>query len=308
MTEELKIAARKTLLALLSGSVPERREEIATIFDDHVSGVEVLPDTTSSQISTHGRTIRFSFKDLDRCWIIGFSCASALPCYGAQLQVAYKTGQVIDDVIDGDAELYAREGDFKDALHTAQQFLAASDMSLVPWPPSIPRPLPDRTSLKDSFEMVIYDLTLMGTAFVMLHEVRHAIIRSSNIQFPALRDEENDCDVWAKSFLIEKYDSFARLYGHDHSLSLSKRAMGLAVGALIIHEFTPREQRSGGPLYFSVGDRLRTLLGDLDLSDDDNFWPWAAALLVGIYRRDQRKLPYAGLTPKNLTKALLNDL
>lgn len=308
MNEELKNAARSTLLALLSGSVPERRDEIVAILDKHVAGVEVLPDAQLGQISTEGNTIRFSFKDLDRCWVIGFSCASALPCYGAHLRVAYKTGQVIEDVIQSDDELYTQEGEFNDALHAAEQMLGATDIDDVPWPPTIPRPVADRESLKNPFEMVIYDLTLMGTAFVMLHEVRHAIIRSQNIQFPALRDEEHECDAWAKSFLLDESENFAQKYGHEPSLSLSKRAMGLAVGALIIHELTPYSQRSGSQAYFSVGERLRALIGNLELPDDDTFWTWAAALLVGIYRRAHRKLDYVGHSPRQLTMALLNDL
>ncbi len=307
-SDSLEFQAKKALLALLTGAVPERREEVLAIWDHAVAGVDVVPDTDRILFSTHQRRIRLSLRAIDICWVVGFSSASALISYGPYVRIAIDTGQTIEDVSRSDENRYEFESAHREAIHMAQELIGGNGTPPPPWPPGIPQMKDDRSALSSDFDRVIYDVTILALAFVILHELRHAMFQTAGDQPSLIRDEESACDLWAKEFLLSRQSEFAQDYGHDDTLSKSKRALGLAVGTLIIHELTPMLARGGNTEYFSVGDRTRKLISDVELPDSDMYWTWVSSLLIGIHRRASHPLSIGATTPKMLAVQLLDAL
>ncbi len=81
--------------------------------------------------------------------------------------------------------------------------------------------------------------------------------------------------------------------------------MALGLASLILHEITPVWEHGGNNQYFSVGDRLRTILDNTPLPDDDVFWIWTAALLIGMLRQKSISFDPPFMSAKALTQHLL---
>jgi len=82
--------------------------------------------------------------------------------------------------------------------------------------------------------------------------------------------------------------------------------MGLALAALILHEITPKH--GFNPHYFSIKTRLATLLAETKLPENDHFWRFAAALLVGIFRREHHAFAPPSMAARRLAEHLLDLL
>jgi hypothetical protein len=69
---------------------------------------------------------------------------------------------------------------------------------------------------------------------------------------------------------------------------LSKRTMGLALTAYIIHEGTPPEGVAGSETHPSSADRFSESIGMAAVPEDMDCWCYASALLVAILTRMRR--------------------
>lgn len=117
------------------------------------------------------------------------------------------------------------------------------------WPQDVPRPEANRETLGSQQEMAAFDLARLATAHVFLHELRHVKFLSDG-DYPAdRREEEIACDVRARSFLTDKVGIHAQPVGQAFTRVLDKRSMGIALGAMILHEITPESARWGTAEY-----------------------------------------------------------
>jgi hypothetical protein len=214
----------------------------------------------------------------------------------------------VADLVNKDDGLSDVERDYKERRAAAQTLIEVRDAESAPWPPDVPRPGVDRDAFRSNQYKVAFDLSCVAAAFAFFHEFRHVMLDRDGDRPPDRRVEEMACDIWAREFMTVKLEGYARANGRDFHEVLRLRSMGLAVAALILHEITPTFYHGGNCEYFGIVDRLRTLLENTPLPENDPFWVFAASLLIGILRQKGTAIVAPAMGAADLTRHLINHL
>ena len=191
-----------------------------------------------------------------------------------------------------DDELSEVERAYKERRAAAQKFIDAENVANAPWPHDLPKPSANRDAFESNQYKSAFDLAYISVGFALFHEFRHVTLDRDEKRPSDLKEEELACDVWAREFMTVKLASFARKNGHKFEEVLRKRSMGFAITALVLHEITPIWDHGGNSAYFSVADRMETILNHTPLPSNDHFWIFAASLLIGIYRQRDSALDF----------------
>lgn len=290
------------------GATPERELEIRELWRKFDPVVALVPDGHRITMQARNGLIEFDGKALDALWLIGFSGWRALECYSPAVLCSPFWRQPVATLLAEDCDLDDVERNYKERMAAAQVLIDAADVDDVPWPPDIPQPDPDRSSLLNAQERAAFDLTALAVTFVILHEFRHVMLAGEGARPDDPKEEELACDVWAREFITVKLAAYALENDCQYQEVLSKRSMGLALASLMLHEITPAWGRCGSEQYFSIKDRFEALIDNTPLPDGDKFWVFAASLLIGIYRQGGVPIEALPLTPKALARHLLDGL
>ncbi len=289
---------------LIYGALPERRAEFAELWDRYSPAIEVAPDHVGVIMNANKRRIRFDLKTLDAFWLIGFSAWYAIETYAPHVVVAMITQTSIESVIRDDGELGQLEQDYKHRLRVAKALLAGSDRGVIQWPPDIPKPTDDRSAFRNDQQRVAFDLTLLATAYVFLHEFRHVMLDREEQHPSSFPEEEIACDVWARGMLLDKIAIYAQERNQSYQEVLYKRAAAMAIASLILQTVTDEWAQWGTEAYPSVGERMAALIKDVPLPAGSGFWVVAASVLVGVMRETHQRIE---VIPRNVPD-LVNEL
>lgn len=194
-----------------------------------------------------------------------------------------------------------------DSLHSgALAFLRTDPMNWELWPSLIPRPRDVNLSGKE--DRLIKDLVHHAIAFFLLHELRHLIIHRDGCVFACPLEEEFECDRWATQYLIAESDVYAQSNCEDSVKVKSKRAMGVALGAVVIAHVQTLGLWEAGREHPPISERMKRLIEHLDLPEDDFLWNVASSFLLASLRR-QNALPLrvAAKNGRDLFRNLLSQ-
>lgn len=276
--------------ALLIGATPERKEEIEDLWDCYAPNVYVVEDARGVNISARKGRIQFDHKTLEAIWLLGFNGWRSIETYSPAIILAGITGGSLEDTLRADDELASFEMDYKSRSNSARSIIEEQSSVHITWPHDVPRPEADRETLSSHQEMAAFDLVCLATAYVFLHELRHVKFLSDGDCPADRREEEIACDVWARSFLTDKVGSYAQSVGQAFSRVLDKRSMGIALGAMILHEITPESARWGTSEYPPITTRIQAMISGSPLAKESHYWLFTACLLVGIFRQAHRPM------------------
>jgi len=293
------------VLHLLRGAVPERAEEISGLWSKYGPAVEVAPNAGGTTMNANRHRICFDTKTINLFWLLGFSAWKSIEVYSPSLEITLTLGHTIDQALQIDEELATFERDYKERMEAAASLISAKSTDEITWPPDIPEPTADRDSLVIPQDKAAFDLTALALAFVLLHEFSHVKLLAENAQPDNLPEEELACDIWARDFMTAKMADYAKAHGHTYEEVCQKRAMALAVAAIIIRAMTPTAAQWGNSQYPPLSERIYAIVSSFNLSPDSRFWIFVACLLVGILRKEGRPLDVTGSTPQALTEALI---
>lgn len=296
------------VLTLLKAAVPERAAEISNYFKKYHPAMEVVKDQAGITMNANRYRIQFSLKTFETFWLIGFIGWKTIEVYAPAILDAPLTEGTVDGALASDEGLYAVEQDHKGRMSIAHSFMQLPDVTQINWPPDVPRPTADRTRLSNMQEQVAFDLTCIATAFVMFHELRHVMFAQDGNAPPACADEELACDLWARGMISDKLAMYAEQHHHNYQQVLLKRAMGMALGAFILHTITPEHVRWGTQEYPSIAVRIEALINGTPLPDDSHFWVFMASMLVGVFRQAHRPVDIAPQSAKDLVQELIRRL
>lgn len=259
-------------------------------------------------ISAGKGRIQFDHKTLEAIWLLGFNGWRSIETYSPAIIRAGITDGAIEDILCADDELAAFEMDYRSRANSARSIIEEKSSVHTTWPQDVPRPEADRETLGSHQEMAAFDLVCLATAYVFLHELRHVKFLSDGDCPADRREEEIACDVWARSFLTDKVGRYAQSVGQAFSRVLDKRSMGIALGAMILHEITPESARWGTAEYPPMTTRIQAMISGSTLAKESHFWLFTACLLVGIYRQAHRQLPMYAPSTHELVEQLITDL
>lgn len=302
----LTLSPELIIQTLMKGAVPERANEIDALWDRYHPQVVVIQSRSGITLNATKDRIEFDPKVVDVFWLIGFSGWRAIECYSPHVIVSAHYGMTLQELFDDDDKLPEVERAYKERLAAARNLIEQQYASAAPWPDDLPRPVSDRDALDGDQHRSTFDLVLIALAFAFFHEFRHVMLDFDTARPGERREEELQCDVWAREFMTAKLEGYARDHKHEYHEVLRKRSMGLALAALILHEITPNH--GFNPHYFSIKTRLTTLLAETKLPDNDHFWRFAAALLVGIFRREHHAFAPPPMAARQLADHLLDLL
>lgn len=298
---------------LLLGAVPERQAELENLWRAYGPDVRVVEDGPHLRLSTKGRRITFSSKTMDVYWLIGLNGWLTLEAYSPAVVLSVLSGRTIKAAMEVDNDLGEFERAYRERRAAAKSLAEAVDISDVAWPPDVPRPRADRNApsgyaIPESQYATAFDLTLLGVAALLLHELRHVMLAADGEKYEDLRDEEMACDVWARDFMTAKVALYAEKHNHAYSEVIRKRSTALAFASAMIHDTTPFWGRCGSEAYYPVTDRVKALVGATPLAHDDCFWLVVACLMLGIRRDAGLHVDVRADDWKALVGALVGDL
>lgn len=301
-------APENIVLGHIIRAVPEREQEIRELWLQYDPKIFIARNKAGITLTEKKRCISFDPKTMDVLWLIGFSGWKAIECYSPHVFCAYSSGQSIEEALQDDAELDEFECMYKQYFAAVKELMSAKDSKSVQWPPGLPCPNEDRDAFDDQYKAA-FDLTCLAVAFMFFHEIRHVEFSRDGQRPKDLREEELQCDVWAREFMTVKIASYARTRNHQYQKVLRKRSIGIALAALIIHEITPFWAICGNENYFSIKTRLKSLLDNTPITNEnDHFWVFTASLLIGIYRESGTKIDIRESSAKKLANRLLDNL
>ncbi len=292
----------------MKGAVPERCEEVDTLWAMYTPDVVVVENANSITLAADRNHIEFDAKTMSVFWLIGFASWKAIECYSPIVVLSFQTGQPVEDLLKRDDQLSDFERDYKERRAAAQRLIEVKDTASAPWPPDMPTPGVDRDALPNDQQKVALDLTCVATAFAFFHEFHHVMLDRDEKRPPDRRVEEMACDIWGRQFITAKLESYARTKNLEYHEVLRLRSMGLGVAAHILHEITPVLHHGGNCEYFAIAERLRTLLENTPLPPTDPFWIHIASLLVGIFRQKGIKIVAPAMHPADLARHLIDQL
>lgn len=299
---------RTIILHLLRGAVPERADEISALWSQHGHAVEVAPSTKGVTMNADAARIQFDTKTVDLFWLLGFSAWRSVEVYFPALMLATSRGMPLDQALDIDAERAQYEFDYKQRIHAAQSLIAAEQTDDIVWPADVPMPTADREGLGDVQHMAAFDLVALALAFALLHEFQHVMFCAGKSAPSTLPDEEIACDTYARDFMTSGLAVYAKKHGHSFSEVQQKRAMGIALAAVIIHEMTPTHARWGNRQYPPIAERLTAMISGYTLPDDSSFWSFTACLLIALLRQENLPLDIVARSDKEMVETLLGRL
>ena len=299
---------RTIVLHLLRGAVPERANEISGLWSQYGHAVEVAPSTKGVTMNADATRIKFDTKTIDVFWLLGFSAWRAIEVYSPALVLATVTGIPLDQALNLDAERGQYEFDYKQRVASVQSLFAAERTADISWPADVPEPTADRDILRDDQHKAAFDLVALALAFALLHEFRHVMYCADNSAPSTLPEEEIACDTWARAFMTNGLASYATTHGHSYAQVHQKRAMGIALAAVVIHAMTPTHAHWGNRQYPPIAERLTAMISGYSLPAGSSFWPFTACLLIALMRQENRPLDVAANSNQEMVEILLDRL
>ncbi|AJR22504.1 MULTISPECIES: phage exclusion protein Lit family protein [unclassified Sphingobium] len=294
------------VLSLLRGAVPEKADELCRLWADHQHSVEVAPSGAGLTLNATSKRIKFDTKTVDFFWLLGFAAWHAIEVYAPALILVTSTGVSIDAALKADHGRGQFEFDFKQRIAAAHSLRAAGSTAAIQWPEDIPMPTADRASLGDARAMAASDLVGLAFAFALLHELKHVIFRAAGNAPEEGYEEELACDTWARETMTSNLAEYARDNGHTFAQVAQKRAMGIALAAIIVHAMTPVHAQRGNADYPPIGERIRAMIDGHGLSEGSPFWTFTACLLIAIMRQESRPLDLVATSDKAVVEGLLD--
>jgi hypothetical protein len=299
---------RTIILHLLRGAVPERADEISGLWSQYGHAVDVAPSAKGVTMNADATRIQFDTKTIDFFWLFGFSAWHAIEVYSPALVLATITGMPLDQALNADAERGPFELDYKQRIASTQSLIAADRTADISWPTDIPEPTSHRESLGDVQHMAAFDLVAFALAFSLLHEFRHVMYCADNSAPSTLPEEEIACDTYARDFMTSGLAAYAKKHGHNFAEVQQKRAMGIALTAVIIHAMTPIHAHWGNRQYPPIAERLTAMIGGYNLPAGSSFWLFTACLLIALMRQENRPLDIVANSNQEMVEILITRL
>jgi hypothetical protein len=269
---------------LFAGVVPERLDELKTLWGQHEQRVRLL-DTHRFLLQQLYATVQISELALRQIWLTGYAAWAAVDAFNVPLTVASTSRGRID------TKAWRRDAAFAEAeIRFARLFAAiggiaeAESIDLFAWPEGVPYPH-EGLAIEDAELKAPFDLICMAGAYVFAHEVRHNLFETEANAPPDLLEEERECDRWALALMLDEAAPFARANGWAPELVRAKRVLGVMVANLVIVALTPRESWDGPDRHPPVRERVRHVLDAALDPVPPWFWTTVASMLLGFARQ-----------------------
>lgn len=275
--EDAENAAENDIKLLLSGVIPEREAEMKEYLEKYSPHFSRCDDRSGFIIEAGGFGIlKFTQRTMHQMWLLGFAAQQSLNSYSTTLICS--SGKLDINQLNKIPDQLEEENKYKRLINAIYELAEVSDPTTFLWLDTVPNPTKGKPT--DIEEGVTFDLICMATAYVFLHEIKHIIFRSDNNAPISPNEEELKCDLFARSMMFDRLDNYSKQSGYDLTKLKSKRAMGISLALFFILVITPLKCWSGTRSHPSIATRIESMLCDLQIADNDNFWLYVASLFL----------------------------
>ena len=298
--------------SLIVNSAPERETELQDFLRIYPVRFREVDDAAGIVMNATMERVNYARKDLQVVWLVGFSLWKAIHLFAPAVLGPSLFGRSSGSVIDLDENLPPFERDYRERVASIARIIEEKTLNDAVWPPDIPEPVDSRDDLSNIQDKAVYDLVIMATAVMFLHELRHAKFHQDHhngIPRPIPREEERLCDEHARNWFMSRHDQYAAEHGHHPQVVCSKRAMALLMVCEFLRFAKDHTGTIGADLYPPLADRIAVLSGSLPLPDTDHYWLLSSCVLFAeARRRAVPALELSGGSPKAISEYLLQRL
>lgn len=279
------------LKKLFEGVIPERFDEVLDLIATHSAHFRRVGDKSGFNLDAGAYgAIQFTQRSLEQLWLFGFAGLYALHSFsGVIFLVKCRCLKFDLAEIDGLPEQKEENERFSSIINTIQGLNSAESEYDFTWPAGIPRP--EAGKPKDTEQAAVFDLVLMATGYVFLHELKHVIFESERNAPEDSLNEEMECDAFAVEMMLSKIQNYSVDSGYPEDLVRMKRSIAIALGSAFLAVVTPRKNLGGTVTHPAVHDRWSATLGKIDLADDDFYWLYFASLAIALLKHMKIAFP-----------------
>ena len=199
---------------LLGGVIPEREREMSENFIQYNLHIDRCDDRPGFTIEAGPYGIlRFTQRTMYQMWILGFAANQAFHLYSDALA---HVRELDTNELDQISEQSAEEEKYGWLINAVYELGKVNNMSEFTWPNEVPKP--EEGKPKDEEGALTFDLICMSGAYIFLHEMKHiAFSQDSNAPINK-HDEELECDLYAKSMMLNKLTTYSKDSGYDYAV------------------------------------------------------------------------------------------
>ena len=269
---------------LFDGVIPERTSDIESIANNYDTQFRLIVDREGFNLDAGGfSAIQFTSRSTRQMWLFGYAGKQALHCYSSLISCLKLCGTALDiNVINNITGQAAEDEAFKSILDTVKDLSTAFHEDDFEWPVDIPEPEKGRPS--DVEDALVYDLTCMAMAYMFLHELKHVIFLAEGNVPGDPKDEEYQCDKFAKEMMISEIDQYAANSGYPPEKVRKKRMMGIALASAFILFATGKNHLAGSATHPPIYGRWSATVQDVNLPEDDNFWLYFSSFAIALLK------------------------
>lgn len=272
------------IYALFKGVIPEQIDEIVSLLKKHSVNFRRIGDKSGFYLNAGAfGAVQFTQRSLRQLWLFGHAGRQALHCYAGLIHIAKSLNIKFDlDEINQLSKQDAEDKKISKLLNALVDLMACENEADFTWPDDIP--LPEDGKSKNIELSVVFDLVLIATAYVFLHELKHVIFSAENNALENPLDEEMQCDEFATEVILRDVQLYAKQSGDPEETVKMKRSMGIALGAAFFAIATPHELLAGSKTHPAVHRRWSATLASSPLEENSYFWLYFASLAIAILK------------------------
>jgi hypothetical protein len=215
---------------LLLQVAPERSRDIDGLFAKYPLQFERVRDTTGFTMATSFGVVLYNDRAFQQIYLISFLAWRALIEQSGGILLFEIAGRAYDHGALGATPSQREAEQAVDAAGAALRALRDSEsLDHATWPPDLPYPTLSTLPFKDKQHQAVYEIAVFAVAYIVLHEIRHAMFAHEG-DSPDGIAEERECDTFALQLLLDGTREFAAMRGNPPQAVLSKRAMGAFLG------------------------------------------------------------------------------
>jgi len=300
----------KVAFDLIAGSVPEHRRRLETFWEKYAVCFEEVDGKAGIFLNANIDRVQYTRKDLQVMWLTGFSLWRSLELFAPAVILPTLTGTPSSSFLTLDDKLEEFEYHYRERIGAVTALIGAAELDPARWPPDIPLMVDSRAKLTKAQDMVVFDLVMMATAVLFLHELKHVEFHAEHAtgtpRPEKLAEEELQCDVWARDWFMSGLADYASKNGHSYQEVCSKRALALL---LVCEYLRLADQHSAVFIrndYPPLAIRIAALFDAVDLPVGDHCWVVAACILFAETRRQGKITPeFDNTCSKQITQRLI---
>lgn len=279
------------LKKLFEGVIPERIDEVLTLITSHSAQFRRVSDKRGFNLDAGAfGAVQFTQRSLDQLWLFGFAGLYALHSFSGVIFLVKCQGLNFDLAeIDGLPEQKEENARFSNIIETIYKLNSAESEHDFDWPTGIPKP--ENGKPTDIEQAAVFDLVLMATAYVFLHELKHVIFESEGNTPEDSLCEEMECDAFAKELMLSKIHDYSEASGYPEDKVRMKRSISIALGCAFLAVVTPRHNLGGTNTHPAVHVRWSASLGSIALKEDDFYWLYFASLAIALLKHMKITFP-----------------